>query len=253
MLYNYHTHTARCNHAAGRDEEYVESAIAAGIKTLGFSDHAPYLFKNTDYYSTFRMRVDELHAYAESVRSLAKKYQQDIRILLGFELEYYPDLFQDEIAFLQGENPDYLLLGQHFVGNEIGETYSGAANKGDEFLPRYVTQVLEGLKTGKFLYLAHPDLPGCKFSPDVVQTEYRRLCEGAKRLGIPLEVNLLGLREGRVYPDETFFKIAAEVGNEIVIGVDAHHPDNLLDKDTENKALTLCARLGLNVRQIPLL
>lgn len=253
MLYNYHTHTTRCKHATGRDEEYVESAIAAGIKTLGFSDHAPYLFKNTDYYSNFRMRVDELHAYAESVRSLAQKYQRDIRILLGFELEYYPDLFQDEIAFLQGVNPDYLLLGQHFVGNEIGETYSAAANKGDEFLPQYVTQVLEGLKTGKFLYLAHPDLPSCAFSPDVVQAEYRRLCEGAKGFGIPLEINLLGLREGRVYPNEAFFKIAAEVGNEIVIGVDAHHPDTLLDKDTEGKALALCDRLGLNVRIAPLL
>ncbi len=62
-----------------------------------------------------------------------------------------------------------------------------------------------------------------------------------------------GLREGRVYPNEAFFKIAAEVGNEIVIGVDAHHPNHLLDKDTEGKALALCDRLGLNVRIAPLL
>ena len=45
MLYNYHTHTARCNHASGTDREYVEKAIEAGYKTLGISDHAPYLFK----------------------------------------------------------------------------------------------------------------------------------------------------------------------------------------------------------------
>ena len=46
MLYNYHTHTVRCRHASGTDREYVEKAIEGGIKTLGISDHAPYLFKN---------------------------------------------------------------------------------------------------------------------------------------------------------------------------------------------------------------
>ena len=33
---NYHTHTARCYHASGKDEEYVKAAIKAGIKELGF-------------------------------------------------------------------------------------------------------------------------------------------------------------------------------------------------------------------------
>lgn len=35
---NYHTHTTRCYHASGKDEEYVKAAIKAGIKELGFSD-----------------------------------------------------------------------------------------------------------------------------------------------------------------------------------------------------------------------
>ena len=70
LPYNYHTHTARCNHASGADREYVEAAIQEGVKVLGFSDHAPYLFPNTDYYSVFRMKTNELFEYAESVRSL---------------------------------------------------------------------------------------------------------------------------------------------------------------------------------------
>lgn len=36
MLHNYHTHTARCNHAQGEDRQYVEEAIKAGMKRLGF-------------------------------------------------------------------------------------------------------------------------------------------------------------------------------------------------------------------------
>ena len=41
MLANYHTHTARCHHASGSEREYIEAAIAGGMKILGFSDHAP--------------------------------------------------------------------------------------------------------------------------------------------------------------------------------------------------------------------
>jgi histidinol-phosphatase (PHP family) len=60
MKHNYHTHTTRCNHAEGEDREYIENAIKGGMETLGFSDHAPYLFPNTDYYSAFRMQIEEL-------------------------------------------------------------------------------------------------------------------------------------------------------------------------------------------------
>ncbi len=41
FTYNYHTHTSRCGHAGGSDEEYVQAAIKAGYQILGFSDHAP--------------------------------------------------------------------------------------------------------------------------------------------------------------------------------------------------------------------
>ena len=46
MLANYHTHTKRCNHALGEDREYVEAAIKAGLKVLGFSDHCPFVFED---------------------------------------------------------------------------------------------------------------------------------------------------------------------------------------------------------------
>ena len=36
---NYHTHTKRCKHAGGSDEEYIESAIKSGFQELGFADH----------------------------------------------------------------------------------------------------------------------------------------------------------------------------------------------------------------------
>jgi len=251
MLFNYHSHTKRCNHALGEDREYVEKAIEGGIKILGISDHAPYLFQNTDFYSCFRMQLDELHTYAESVRSLQKEYEKDIRILLGFELEYYPDFHKEEMSFLRQVNPDYILLGQHFIGNELNNIT--ANNHDDMALCMYVTQVLAALGTGDFLYLAHPDTAGFRYSEEVWKREYRRLCEGAKRMNVPLELNLLGLRQNRYYPNRDFFKIAAEVGNEIILGIDAHEPQNLCDKATEEKALAWVQELGLKLIDKPLI
>ena len=36
--FNYHSHTKRCEHAIGEDEEYVKAAIANGFQVMGFSD-----------------------------------------------------------------------------------------------------------------------------------------------------------------------------------------------------------------------
>ncbi len=252
MLFNYHTHTKRCNHAVGNEREYVENAIQKGLKILGISDHAPYLFGDTDYYSYFRMQVDELHDYADTVRALQKEYEKDIRILLGFELEYYPEFHQREMEFLRQVNPDYLILGQHLLNNELDQVVTTRL-KTDEQLAAYVTQTLEGLKTGDFLYLAHPDLPGYEFSEEAIEREYRRLCEGAKALNIPLEINLLGMRARRPYPDKWFFKIAADVENDIVIGSDAHDPTHVVDPVSEGFALTMVSTLGLNLIKKPLL
>ena len=51
---NYHTHTTRCMHAIGQDEEYVQAAIKAGIKKLGFSDHTPWHY-DSSFKATMRM------------------------------------------------------------------------------------------------------------------------------------------------------------------------------------------------------
>ena len=252
LLHNYHTHTKRCHHAIGEDREYVEKAIEMGIKTLGFSDHAPYILPLDNNYSAHRILLDEADNYVSSIRSLAKEYARDIRILCGFELEYYPDFHKEEMSYLKTLSPDYLILGQHFLSNEKTFMRSSAL-QGDMALTAYVTQAIAGLATGDFLYLAHPDLAGFRFSEETLQFEYRRLCEYAKKHNIPLEINLLGMREQRHYPDEKFFKIAAEVGNDVVIGIDAHSPDALGREDCYNEAIHLVKRLNLHLIQTPLL
>ena len=75
MKANYHTHTARCGHAEGTDEEYVLAAIERGFDELGFSDHVPWPYKNGYVHPTVRMHISQMPEYLASVRALAEKYR----------------------------------------------------------------------------------------------------------------------------------------------------------------------------------
>jgi histidinol-phosphatase (PHP family) len=117
MLANYHTHTSRCHHASGTDEEYIQKAIAENIKILGFSDHAPYLYPN-GYVSYYKMLPTDIPEYMSSLRALREKYRDKIEIIIGYEAEYYPDLWDKTFEFWRESPPEYLILGQHFFSDE---------------------------------------------------------------------------------------------------------------------------------------
>ena len=62
-----------------------------------------------------------------------------------------------------------------------------------------------------------------------------------------LEVNLLGLRSRRNYPDWRFWEIAAGEGCTAILGRDAHEPEALLDDATERKARKRLQALGITL------
>ncbi len=260
MLVNYHSHTPRCGHARGSEREYVEAALQAGLETLGFSDHTPWDYFDLPARSELpslsghvRMPLSALPNYADTVRGLAGEYRGRIEILLGVEAEYYPKYFPRLLELLRRNGVRYMILGQHFIGNEIGEPYCGRPTDRREVLERYVSQTIEAMQTGLFSYFAHPDLIRFTGADDEYRRQMRRLCRAAAELDTPLEINLLGIREGRNYPDERFWRIAAEEGNAVVLGCDAHRPEDLLDRESERKALALVEKLGLDLRtRVPL-
>ena len=89
MKANYHTHTMRCKHAMGKDEDYIRAAIAAGYDQIGFSDHTPWPYAS-GFVSGVRMDPSELEEYVRSLRALGEKYKDQIRVLVGLECEYFP-------------------------------------------------------------------------------------------------------------------------------------------------------------------
>ena len=116
-----------------------------------------------------------------------------------------------------------MTLGQHYLGDGMHEKYTGMPTMSAKYLQDYCSQTKEALETGKFLYFAHPDVVWYMGPGRIYEEEMTKLCRYCAQAGIPLEMNLLGVREGRNYPDERFWKIAAREGNSVIYGSDAHH------------------------------
>lgn len=225
MIANYHTHTPRCNHATGKERRYVERALEGGFRELGFSDHTPYFFDEPGYYSSFRMRPEQLPDYVQTLLELREEYKDRIRLRIGLETEYYPRLFPRLLDYLRQFPLDYLILGQHALYNETEGVFSPRPTDDVKLLTQYRNQSLEALETGLFSCFAHPDLFCFTGDPKEYEAHVRALCRRVKELDVPLEFNLLGLSEGKHYPDPVFWRIAGEEQPKVILGCDAHSPE----------------------------
>lgn len=246
MNYNYHTHTFRCSHATGTEEEYIQRAIENGIVHMGFSDHIPLRFPDGSE-SKYRVPVDQVSDYVETLQALREKYAGRLALHIGFEMEYYPDFFAQMYRDARAWGAEYLILGQHFTRAENVDRLHATADHSDpEQLAQFTDLMLEAIATGAFSYIAHPDV--YRFSGDeaAYREQSERLCLAAKEANVPLEINFLGLREGRHYPNPVFWEIAGKVGAPVTFGFDAHNALSAYDGESEQKALALVRTYGLN-------
>lgn len=246
MHYNYHTHTFRCHHASGTEREYIESALAAGITKIGFSEHIPLDFPD-GHDTCHRLATAEEGLYFDTLRALREEYRGRAEILIGYEVEYYPLYWEKQLQHARELGAEFFILGQHFLRNESffeASTYAPSANTAD-FIT-YVDTVIEAMGTGLFTYVAHPDLFSFTGDSRLYEREMRRLCEAARRLDVPLELNFLGIRQGRRYPSERFWQIAGEVGAKVTFGLDAHDAAAAGDVASLPRAMELVNKYHLN-------
>ena len=228
--YCYHTHTSRCGHAYGEDASFVQAAIRQGMVELGFSDH---VFLPYHSQPGIRGNFSQLNDYINSVNSLKKKYQKNINIHLGFECEYYPEYIEYYRELKEKYGVEYLILGQHcFIDDQGAFHWYLYENCPYERIKRYTDDLIKGMETGLFAYVAHPDIfvsPYHTFNMGCEECA-RRICQAAQRLHLPLEINLggpasQGLMIDQVYPNDDFWRIASEYHVEVYVGVDAHTPE----------------------------
>lgn len=238
--YTYHSHTTRCGHATGTDEEYASTAYEHGYKILGYSDHVmlPGVTQKG-----IRGNFDQIDGYIQSVRDLQGKYAGKMQIYLAFEAEWYYGKFSQYYHSLLTERGfDYLILGQHcFLTDSNEAIFYGKLADEHLALSMYTNDIIAGIHSGLFLYVCHPDLFREWYPAwdDFAIECSKRIIEAAKEEDLPLEVNLGPVRwesldkgsleEHPCYPYGPFWDLVAQSGNRVIVGVDSHSPTHLVN------------------------
>lgn len=238
---NYHTHTCRCGHAIGTDEEYIISAIQAGYQTVGISDHImiPDLNRNEEYF--------------ESISLLKEKYKDQIEVKIALEVEWYEEYINYYKSLLKDKKVDYLIFGNHGYLNKNKKSRSEELcfiNDYDEYPDKYYLDMYykclkNAVESGLFKYICHPDcfLKGYKKWDETAIELTHKIAKLLSENNMYAELSASGVRSRKkvvynyeelpCYPFKEFYKILKEYDIKFVLGCDAHSPSQLDDYAVE--------------------
>lgn len=222
MRIDLHNHTTRCNHAKGSMESYIKRAIELGIDIYGFSEHAPM-----DFDKHYRLNFDEMQLYVNDVKMLQEKYKNDIKILLGYEVDYLKGHMDKRVISAE---VDYMIGSIHFLGEwgfdnpEFNREYK---NKNiDDIWQEYFDNIESMAKTSYFDIVGHLDL--IKIFNYMPKKDIRLIAAKAlkaiKKSNMVLELNSAGLRKPckEIYPSPLLLELAYELDIPITFSSDAH-------------------------------
>jgi len=242
-MYNFHTHTRFCDGSA-EPEKYVEEAIRQGFSALGFSGHAPVAFANG-----FAIKQQELPEYCQTVRQLQKKYQEQIEIYLGMEIDYIPCL-ADDFSVFDSCGLDYAIGSVHlitlpgkealwFIDGPLREIYDQGLEdlfNGDirQAVTAYYHQVNRMIETQRFDVVGHMDKIKMHNQNRYFTEDEKWYCQlvsetieliAERRLIV--EVNTRGIykkRSDALFPGNDILEQLYQRNIPIIISSDAHQP-----------------------------
>lgn len=249
---NFHTHTYRCNHAVGTEEDYIKEAIALGFKCIGISDHGPY----PDDRLGLRMKYEELLDYSTTVNNLKEKYKNEIDVYTALEIEYMEDSIEYYNYLINDLKVDYLALGQHVFYHKGEFANSFELTNTEEYIS-YAKTIEKAMESGYFKFLCHPDLVLLNNFPwdDNCEKASNIIIAAAKKYNMILEVNGNGVRRGIMtfadgnryaYPHKKFWQKVRKENLPVIVNADCHNPKHLWDEKIE-EAYDFAREMGLNI------
>ncbi len=227
MIVDLHNHTTLCNHAKGKNEEYIKQAIQNGTKYFGFSDHAPMNFDKK-----YRMSFAQMKEYEEDIKKLKEEYKKRITILLGYEVDFLDgyidkrvlnakvDFLIGSVHFLKGwgfDNPEFI---GHYKSKDI-----------DKIWQEYFDAIIQMAKSGHFDVVGHIDL--IKVFNYLPKKEIKHIAHQAvkeiKKANLVVELNSAGLRKPckEIYPGAAIMELLSEYDIPITLSSDAHQPKDV--------------------------
>lgn len=243
-----HIHTGYSTDAVGSVEEYVQFALARGLRKICFTTHVdlPKPRRAIDWFWRYNGRFyvpnqELIKHYIDDVNDVRRKYENDIEILVGFEFSYEPNAENEIREFIKTYKPEFSIGSIHSVDSlEITSSEQfmvvPRVMVAESFLARYYSIVVSLAQSELFDVIGHID-GYVKYLSSVwgYETLARKsvpyvewAMSKVAETGVGLEVNTAGWRKG--FPDPYIFvstiKSAKKQGVPIVCcGSDAHKPD----------------------------
>ena len=240
-------------HGIDRLEDIVDKAIEANNPSITFIIHSPRLTSfryiaerdtNVKFIRGNRSYLD----YPKRIAKLRKKYEGQINIKYGVELEWMgPDLGLQwsRSKIFQAEDADYVIGSVHFAPE--GLPYDGSKEEAQELLKirgsleaywdGYFNEMIQMIECfGDMIQIiGHIDLP--KLNVDMPESlvdfetsshplanKFRTLLELIADRNLSLDVNMSGKFKGvGVYPSQSILRRANELQIPVCVGTDTHH------------------------------
>ena len=231
-----HVHTRRCGHAVGEMVEYVEQAVARGLRVITFLEH---LETGINYQPKSWLEQEDFDDYfAEGLR-LRERFRGVIEVRLGVETGYNPADPAAVRARLARYPWDRVGLSCHFHAHggshlnllsrsqESLDTF--AAIGVDRVLSRYFEALIAAVREIDCDVLCHLDAalrhyPGLQFNQSHRQ-QIVDLLDAVQERGVALEINTSGFDyRGTPFPAAWIITRALERGIPLSAGSDAHRP-----------------------------
>lgn len=237
-------------------EAYVEAAIAAGLKEIGFSDHIPMYWLPAEKRDPgIAMRMEELEEYVGDVLRLRSRYPE-IPIRLGVEADFIPGREDDLTRLLSPYPWDYVIGSVHFIGDWDFDNPASVNRYAEwdisELYAKFFTLECMAAESGLFDILAHIDLIkkfGHRPSHDLGRL-YTDVASTIARAGVAIELSTAGLRKPvrEIYPNPSLLKECCDRGVPLIISSDAHRPEEVSWGFKEARELALAIGYTQTVR-----
>ncbi len=241
MKFDLHTHHDRCGHASGTINDYILSAIDAGIQVIGISDHSPYFAHEQDQPQPgIAMARSDFPNYVAEVLRLKEKYKDRIEVLLGVESDFYPDQIELYRTSYEPYPFDYIIGSVHqtrgvSIFNRNRWKNKDEAEKIDE-KKHYYELIRHSAGSGLFQVLGHIDAmkgyyPHFASIPGV-EREIDEALKAVADNDIAIEINTSGKTKdcGGWYPSDAILERALHFGADVTFGSDAHVPERVGDE-----------------------
>lgn len=230
-----HSHTAYSKHAVGTVDELVRASIAAGVKILTITDHAPFPID-----SNSRLQQKELDRYFADIERAKHEHQGQIKILRGLEIDYMPGTESYSRDLLGRYELDFAIGSIHYVdlpGEPITKVWELPRLSAPAFLDRYFAHLQALLECRLFDAVGHADTLLRGVAEDVVLHRMEPLLPLFAHNGVAYELNASGIRKSSLlpgsaqevhgiwsYPSRALVPQLLAHGTMFTIGSDTHDP-----------------------------